>query len=289
MYKSEEILNTIILGDSSKVLKEFPDNFIDTTVTSCPYDDLRSYKGKVTKETNFNGYSFPFEEIAKELYRITKPGGVIVWVVGDAINNNGSETGTSFRQALYFKSIGFNIHDTMIYEKVGIAFPSNNRYYQAFEYMFVLSKGKPKTFNPIKDRENRWAGEQGSWGKRSNRNNKDELIARDKNEKITPKFGTRYNIWRINNQRGWSTEDVEAHKIHPAIFPEELVRDHIISWSNEGDIVLDCFSGSATTAKMAKKLKRNYIGIEINQEYYDYSIKRLQNYGSNNLEDILEY
>lgn len=102
--------NYITLGDCVELMKEIPDDFIDLTVTSPPYDNLRDYNNEMT--WNFE----KFKEVAKELFRITKPGGVVVWVVGDA-TIKGSETGTSFRQALFFKDCGFNLHDTMIYKK----------------------------------------------------------------------------------------------------------------------------------------------------------------------------
>lgn len=280
-----DVVNKLFLGDSAKVLSQFPEDVVDLTVTSPPYDNIRNYKGKVTKESDFNGYSFPFEKIAQQLYRVTKPGGVVVWVVGDQCDENGSETGTSFRQALYFKECGFNIHDTMIYQKVGIAFPSSNRYYQEFEYMFVFSKGKPKTINLIKDRKNKWAG-QTRWGANLQRRDTDELVDDGKDKKEMSEFGVRFNIWKIPNQRGYSTEDVWVHKEHPAIFPESIPKDHITSWTNPGDLVLDPFSGSGTTAKMAKISKRNYVGIELNEPYYNLSKKRLEEYGSNNLEEL---
>ena len=144
-------MNKIICGNCVEIMKEWENNIIDLTITSPPYDNLRDYKG----------YVFDFENIAKQLYRVTKSGGVVVWIVGDA-TIKGSETGTSFRQALYFKEIGFNLHDTMIYSKAGFQYPATNRYHQTFEYMFIFSKGKPKTFNPIKDRKNKW---DGPWGK----------------------------------------------------------------------------------------------------------------------------
>ena len=208
---------------------------IDLTVTSPPYDDLRTY----------NGYSFDFESIAKELYRVTKLGGGIVWVVGDQ-TKNGSESGTSFKQALYFKEIGFNLHDTMIYEKNSSTYPasvSGNRYSQIFEYMFVFSKGKPKA-KLICDKPNKWAGHKDFSGKLKN---------------PVPDFSPRTNIWRyITSFNGVK---------HPAPFPEQLAADHIISWSNEGDVIYDPFMGSGTTGYVAKKLNRNYIGSEISLDY----------------------
>lgn len=254
----ENYINKVIQGNNVEVLKEFPDECIDMVLTSPPYDNLRDYKG----------YSFDFEALAKELYRVLKVGGVIVWVVGDAVVN-GSESGTSFRQALYFKEIGFNLHDTMIYEKNGSPYPEATRYFQVFEYMFVLSKGTPKSINLLQDRKNKWLG---SWGKRSTRDRKGNLHQASEIE--CKEFGTRFNIWRINNGNGFSTKDEIAYK-HPAIFPEQLAQDHIISWSNEGDIVLDTFNGSGTTTKMAKILGRKYIGIDVSEEYNEIARQRL--------------
>jgi len=247
-------LNKIYNENCLDTMAKMPDNFIDLTVTSPPYDNLRTY----------NGYSFDFESIAKELYRVTRQGGVVVWVVGDA-TINGSESGTSFRQALYFKEIGFNLHDTMIYEKSTSPFPMHTRCNQLFEYMFVLSKGKPKTFNPIKIPTL-------TGGKKRKKDGgyrqKDGTIKTAKYEtrKETKTIG---NIWRYSV--GGKREDN-----HPATFPEQLANDHIISWSNEGDLVYDPFMGSGTTAKMAIANKRNWIGSEISAEYCEIIEKRLE-------------
>jgi DNA modification methylase len=229
------------------------DGSIDLTVTSPPYDNLRLY----------NGYSFDFEAVARELYRITKDGGVVVWVVGDA-TIDGSETGTSFRQALFFKDIGFNLHDTMIYQKHNFSNPSSNRYHQIFEYMFVFSKGKPKTFNALKDRPNVEAGKIGSWGKNTSRQVDGTMVERKR--KMNTEFGMRYNIWRIKT---------EMKPLHPAPFPEELARDHVLSWSNPGDVVYDPFMGSGTTAKVAIETGRKYLGSEISSEYWEIAQKRI--------------
>lgn len=257
-------LNQIYNENCLDTMRRMPDCFIDLTVTSPPYDELRDYKG----------YSFEFESIASELFRVTKNGGVVVWVVGDA-TVNGSETGTSFRQAIYLMGMGFNLHDTMIYEKNGAAYPANeksNRYSQVFEYMFVLSKGKPKTYNLLKDKPNRWAG-SGTFGTNSERQ-KDGTIKK-RGGFIVPDFSYRNNIWKINNGYGYSSEDDIAHK-HPAIFPEQLAAGHIYSWSSEGDLVYDPFSGSGTTAKMAHLQKRNWIGSEISSDYAALAQKRIQ-------------
>ena len=223
-------------------MARIPDGFIGLTVTSPPYDNLRTY----------NGYSFDFEVVAKELWRITKQGGVVVWVVGDA-TIKGSETGTSFRQALYFKEIGFNI-ETMIWEKTGSGCLGSNLFYgQNFEFMFILTKGKPKTTNLICDRENKV--KSGTVKVNSSLNQSGKGTTRIIERKP---FGKRNNIWRFDTQKGSE---------HPAPFPEQLANDHIISWSNEGDLVYDPFMGSGTTAKMAILNKRNWIGSEISDEY----------------------
>ena len=247
----------LIHGDCLEVMKSLPNKSIDLTVTSPPYDNLRIY----------NGYSFDFEGIAKELYRVTKDGGVVVWVVGDA-TINGSETGTSFKQALYFKEIGFNLHDTMIWNKgtftaVGAL---TSRYAPVFEYMFVLSKGKPKSFNPIKDRKNKHFGRTKNGTFRQEDGTTKQLSSIGK---PIAEFGQRFNIWDV------SAEKSNLNRLHPAMFPEQLIHNHIISWSNEGDTVLDCFLGSGTTGKVAKLLNRNFIGIEISEEYLQIAKDRI--------------
>ena len=257
-------VNQIICGDCLEVMKGLPDKCIDLTVTSPPYDNLRTY----------NGFSFDFEGIAKELYRITKDGGVVVWVVGDA-TIKGSETGTSFKQALYFKEIGFNLHDTMIYKKHS-HHPPNVRYWQCFEYMFVLSKGKPKTFKPITQTKTKFAGYKNQTVRK--KDGSIELLEGNAKDRIINAQQTKQrimdNIWEIPSGYGMSTKDKIAYK-HPAMFPEKLANDHIISWSNPGDIVFDPFVGSGTTAKMALLNGRNYIGIDISEEYCEIARKRI--------------
>jgi len=244
-------INKIYNENCLETMGKMPDNFIDLTVTSPPYDNLRDYKG----------YSFPFEEIAKELYRVTKEGGVVVWVVGDA-TIKGSETGTSFKQALYFKEIGFNLHDTMIYYKDSFQKPSHSRYWSCMEYMFVFSKGKPKAHNLICDRKNKQSGKKTS-GKTVR--NADGTTSKRKDFLIN-EYGRRTNVWTYKVGYMKSTSDKIAYQ-HSAIFPEQLANDHIISWSNEGDLVYDPFMGSGTTAKMAILNNRKYIGSEISEDY----------------------
>jgi len=349
-------LNQILCGDSVEKLKQLPAASVDMVVTSPPYDDIRFYSDEFTaaydqtledfegdeklyraglnkfrkekvqqKLEENNGYSFPFEQITDELYRVLKPGGTVVWVVGDAVDK-GSESGSSFRQALYFKEAGFNIHDTMIYEKNGTSFPARrdgNRYSQIFEYMFVFSKGKPKTHKLICDKPNKWTG----W---SSFNNKFDFESIEQNytnaemnelfrllrktlksmgytdthngltvddagfdcklvdysklgvgistmrgkdgklknriQKPVPEFSPRNNIWKYNTGKSFSTKDAIAFE-HPAIYPEKLAEDHILTWTSPGDVVLDPFVGSGTTTKMAHINNRNWIGIDISEEY----------------------
>lgn len=249
--------NKIYLGNCLTFLKEMPNDYIDLTVTSPPYDNLRKYKT----------FEFNFKEIAKELYRVTKPGGVVVWVVGDA-TINGSETGTSFSQALYFKEIGFNLHDTMIYAKENPIPQNHNRYEQSFEYMFVLSKGKPKTFNPLTE-PTKNAGKTFDWGNRKTVMDDNQCRRDRKSEKIVVKdTKIRKNIFTYSVGGGKTG--------HPAVFPDKLAEDHILSWSNENDLVLDPFMGSGTTAKMCILNNRNYIGFEISEEYYNNSLEYLK-------------
>lgn len=246
-------INTIYNEDCLETMKRMEDNFIDLTVTSPPYDNLRTY----------HGYSFDFQAIAKELFRVTKVGGVVVWVVGDA-TINGSETGTSFRQALFFKECGFRLYDTMIWEKPSPQAPTEGRYYDVFEYVFILSKNKPKSLNLLADRKNSSAGLVSKKETRSCREDRKTLSAK----RTVAEYSRRFNVWHISRGRN-STK-------HPAVFPEALARDHIISWSNEGDLIYDPFMGSGTTAKMAILTNRNYIGSEISEEYCEIIRKRLE-------------
>lgn len=250
-------LNKIYCMDNVQGMKQLDNESVDLVVTSPPYDNLR----------NYNGFSFDFENVCKELFRIVKLGGVIVWIVSDS-TINGSETGTSFRQALYFKDVGFNLHDTMIWCKDGGgAVGSNYCYTQNFEYMFVFSKGLPKSIHLICDKQNLSFGKKdGCRTGRRNANGEHKTEVRNHNHE----FSRRNNWWRLVPQAE------EGSSFHPAVFPEILVRDHIISWSNEGDVVLDPFMGSGTTAKVARALGRKYIGFEISQEYVDLANKRLQ-------------
>ena len=263
--------NQLYNEDCLITMGNIEDNSIDLTLTSPPYDDLRTYNEHVGgNKTELNGYSFPFENIARELYRITKKGGVVVWVVGDA-TNKGSETGTSFRQALYFKECGFDLYDTMIYQKTGTPFPQKTRYNQTFEYMFVFSKGKPNTFNPIM-KKNVTAGAVRH--SRKFRNPNGEMVP-GFNGKPVNEYGIENNIWLIRNGMNKSTKDLVAFE-HPAIFPEELAAKHIITWTKKDDLVYDPFMGSGTTAKMSILLERNWVGSELDSSYSDICNRRLQ-------------
>jgi len=253
------MIDTIIQGDCLEIMPSIPDSSIDLTVTSPPYDNLRKY----------NGYTFDFEGIAKELFRVTKPGGVVVWVVGDA-TIDGSETGTSFKQALYFKEIGFKLHDTMIWNKGAFSAVGalQTRYAPVFEYMFVLCKDSIKTFNPIKDHVNRCAGEKIRGAKRTSDGKLKPKSANSNKGNIIQSNGQRFNIWNINPVKN----NIFGH---PAPFSEQLAADHILSWSNPGDIILDPMCGSGTTCKMAKYHDRRFIGIEISEEYCEIARKRI--------------
>ena len=257
----------LMQGDCREIMAGFEPDCIDLTVTSPPYDNLRTYNNSSVWNWEV------FTEIADQLFRVTKQGGVVVWVVGDA-TIKGSETGTSFKQALYFKDIGFNLHDTMIYAKanVGMYDPRNLRYKSAFEYMFVLSKGKPLVYNPIKDRPTRNPGRQLS---RSNgRTTQGQIRKQHRKSIIQAAFQDRFNVWEYFTGNNLSTKDAIALK-HPAIFPEQLAHDHIISWSNEGDTVFDPMMGSGTTGKMAKRLNRDFIGIEKDEKYFEIARNRI--------------
>ena len=245
----------LINDDCLNELRQMEANCIDMVLTSPPYDDLRSY----------NGYSFDFENIAKELYRVLKDGGVMVWIVNDAVKK-GSETGTSFRQALYFKDIGFNLHDTMIYAKNNPIPQNHNRYEQCFEYMFILSKGKPKTFNPIKV-PTKHAGAEFDWGNRKTVLD-DKQCRRHRNSDVR-----KVNDTKIHNNIFYYS--IGGSKTgHPAVFPLQLAIDQVVTWSNKDDIVLDPFMGSGTTGLACVQNNRHFIGIEISDKYVQIAKKR---------------
>lgn len=251
-------------GDCLELLKEIPDGSVDLTVTSPPYDNLRTYNGN-----NDQWSADVWQKVIAELYRVTKDGGVVVWVVGDA-TIKGSETGTSFKQALHAMECGFNLHDTMIWCKDTSPFHMSNRYYQTFEYMFVWSKGKPKTFNRIEDRKNKYAGSV-VHGNLRDKDGGTKLHTCNKKgvKKKVKDFGSRFNYWVQ------STEKNSKAFGHPAMFPEQLANDHILSWSNPDDVVLDCFMGSGTTGAMAVKNGRKFIGFELDPDYFKIAEERI--------------
>lgn len=244
------------VGDCVEFMSNMDEEIVDLTVTSPPYDNLRDYKG----------YSFDFENIAKQLYRVTKPGGIVVWVVGDKIN--GGRTLTSFRQGIFFQEIGFQMHDVMIYQKKNTPFMRSNAYTNCYEFMFVLSKGKPDTFNPLMTKTVRHGEEMLVYNKKSDGVNK-KVLKELKKEK------TRTNIWAYAVGYGGTTTDKIAFE-HPAVFPEKLAEEHILSWSNPGDLVFDPMCGSGTTGKMALTHKRRFIGVDISKEYITIAKKRIE-------------
>ena len=254
-------MNQLYQGDCVDIMEaDMEAESVDLTVTSPPYDDLRDY----------NGYHFDFENIAKQLYRITKQGGVVVWIVADK-TQNGNESGTSFRQALYFKEVGFNLFDTMIFSKSIRPIGGVNRYYNNFEYMFVFSKGNPKTTNLLHDRKNITNGKvrKSHLARKKNGNYSDKPITRQ-----TGEMGKRGNVWHYNVGRDCYTKDKIAFQ-HPAIFPEKLAEDHILSWTNPNDLVFDPMCGSGTTGIMALLNNRKFIGVDISAEYIAIAKERL--------------
>lgn len=244
-------------GDCLEVMPTLEAGSIDLTVTSPPYDNLRTYNDSLEWGEHV------WKPVLENLYRLTKDGGVVVWIVNDA-TIKGSETGTSFKQALYAMECGFNLHDTMIWNKCGLAFPESTRYYPQFEFMFVFSKGRPMTINLIADRKNESAGSVRVSNIERHRSG-DKRPAR---LTVAREFGVRYNVWKVAGSK-------KGH-LHPATFPESLARDHIISWSNEGDTVFDPFLGSGTTGKMAIEQGRNFIGIEKDAEYFEIAKNRIE-------------
>lgn len=248
-------INQIVCGDNTEVLSGFPDACIDLVVTSPPYDALRVY----------GGHSWNFETLAAQLVRVLKPGGVIVWVVADA-TVNGFETLTSMRQAIHFKDVcGLNVHDTMIYKKAGSS-PNvfQPRYVHCWEYCLVLSMGTPKTWNPHKKRKNSTAGKVDKAGSNTKMQRNGKVQSYSLTSRVRPEESLECNVWEYVT--GAYSGDTGMGG-HPAYFPEKLAKDHIASWSNPGDVILDPFAGSGTTLKAAKELNRQWCGIEINPEY----------------------
>ena len=253
----------LYVGDNVEILRTIPDGVIDLTVTSPPYDNLRDY----------DGYSFDFESLAAELYRVTKDGGVVVWNVSDA-TVKGSETCVSFKQAIHFvDQCGFKLHDTMIWQKPSFSAVGalQVRYAPVFEYMFVFVKGKLRTFNPIKDRPNKLSGKL--INSPSSVRSRDGSMRKSNTRKVTPEYGQRFNVWLISKDSITGREHG-----HPAIFPIAIPRDHILSWSNPGDCILDPFMGSGTTACAAIETGRRWVGCEISLAYADKAVDRIMNH-----------
>ena len=257
---------SLMQGDCLDCMADIPDGSVDLTVTSPPYDNLRTYNGN-----NDQWGEHVWRDVISSLHRVTADGGAVVWVVGDA-TVKGSETGTSFKQALHAMECGFNLHDTMIWRKSNFANPSSTRYHQVFEYMFVWSKGKPKSFNKIMDRKNKYAGQSGSYGKNTVTRHDGSKGVRE--IRHNSEYGMRHNIWDVAT----TGQDGTSKKYdHPAIFPLSLAQDHIASWSNEGDKVLDPFMGSGTVGVACKNSGRSFIGIELDKTYFNIAKNRIEN------------
>lgn len=254
----------LIHDDCIEAMQRMGEGSVDLTITSPPYDNLRTYEGSLEWNEDI------WKQVLEGLYRVTADGGVVVWVVGDA-TIKGSETGTSFKQALYAMECGFNLHDTMIWNKGSFTAVGSlkTRYAPTWEYMFVFTKGKIGTFNPIKDRKCKTAGQSSKKGS-SIRQTQGEVKPVSNESWIQPSFGQRFSIW---NQ---PPENSNKERCHPAQFPAQLANDHIISWSNEGDTVFDPFMGSGTTGKMAVQLGRNFIGVEKVEKYFELSKERIE-------------
>lgn len=245
-------MTTILNMDSVAALATLDARSVQLVCTSPPYDGLRSY----------GNHKWDFEGMARELFRVVCDGGIVCWNVNDAVVD-GSETLTSFRQAIYFKDVcGFRVHDTMIYERLNFSAPESVRYHQAFEYCFVMSKGSPATFNPLKDRKNIYAGHT-AFGKNTKRQTNGEMNLMAK--KVYADFGMRTNVWR-GKTRG-QEEPCGKHFRHPAMMPRWLARDLILSFSNPGDLVADPMAGSGTTGREAVSLGRRVWLNEIHADY----------------------
>ena len=253
----------LMQGDCLERMSEIPDGSVDLTVTSPPYDNLRTYNGN-----NDQWSEQVWRDVIQSLYRVTADGGVVVWIVGDA-TVNGSETGTSFKQALHAVECGFNLHDTMIWNKMAFSAVGalTTRYAPVFEYMFVWTKGKPKSFNPIKDKPNKHAGQTMTGNVRQADGSVRKMTG--SGVKVVAEYGQRFNVWDTPAQK--SRKDTR----HPAPFPVNIAQDHIISWSSEGDTVLDPFMGSGTTGVACVNTGRRFIGIDLDEEYFSIARDRI--------------
>lgn len=259
--------NKVACGEAGSFMKTMPDSIVPLTVTSPPYADLRKYKG----------HGFDFEPIAKELWRVTADGGVLVWIVGDVMDKD-SETGMPERQKLHFMDLGFKCHDTMIYRKQNYMPRRQRRYQQEFEYMYVFSKGKPKTFDPIKEKC-RYAGVK-STGKYFEQPDTEIPYRASAKDGISKKIAEEKvigNVWShwVGNNTG-EDQCMPDGDYHPARMPLKLAKDHIQSWSVKGDVVFDPMCGSGTTLLAANHLGRGYFGIDVSSEYVAFASKRLQ-------------
>lgn len=263
--KIDDYIGKFINEDNYTFLKKLPEESIDLVITSPPYDNLRDYENEIT--WNFE----IFKNLANEIYRVMKKGATVVWVVGDK-TENGNKSLNSFRQAIYFQELGFKMYDVIIYEKSGSSPPHPRRYFNTFEYMFILTKGNIKTVNLLKDKLNKYGGLK-TYGEVTRREKNGTLTK--KGEKIINKYGIRTNIWKYTNGNKFAAKEKIAYK-HPAIFPEKLAGDNIYSWSNEGDIILDIFGGSGTTVKMAHLLKRKWIYVEKVELYCEIAKQRME-------------
>ncbi|MCY4304198.1 MAG: site-specific DNA-methyltransferase [Aestuariivita sp.] len=250
-------LNSLIVGDAVNILNKYPIDFVDLTVTSPPYENLR----------NYNGYSFNPSSMLSAIYRVTKPGGVCVWVVGEKIN--GGRSLSSFRHAFIGKDCGFIVHDVMIYQKKNTPFQRKNAYTNCYELMIIFAKKKPKTFNPLKEPTKRHGWETAVSNKGPDAINRKRPVELKKEK-------TKNNIWSYAVGLGGTTSDKVAFQ-HPAVFPEKLAADHILSWSNRNDVILDPMCGSGTTCKMAALHQRYWIGIDISKEYIEIARQRISN------------
>jgi DNA modification methylase len=258
-YQDDRV--TLYCGDCLEVMKQIESGIIDCVVTSPPYDNLRDY----------NGYTWDFEALAHDLYRCCVNGGLLCWNVNDSVID-GSETLTSAKQKIYFREhVGFRIHDTMIYKKSNFSRPDDTRYHQVFEYVFVFSKGKPRCFNPIKDKRNVTHGKP-CFGRHTMRERDGSMKEREKRY-IAAEYGMRGNVWECKTA---GQELVCQSLPHPAMMPYGLCRDLVLSWSNPGDIVLDPLCGSGTTGVACIKTNRRFIGIEISEEYCEIALKRIK-------------
>lgn len=258
----------LIHDDCVNALKHLEQDSIDLTVTSPPYDDLRKYKDSL--EWGEHVWSV----LIDELYRVTAEGGVVVWICQDKCVNGG-ESMTSFKQALRFGEAGFRLYDTMIWNKPSPQAPTEGRYYDVFEYMFVFSKGKPKTLNLLKDRKNKSAGSVSNKETRSCREDRRNTGKK----RMVAEYSRRFNVWNIGRGRNKTS--------HPAVYPEELALGHIESWSNEGDVVLDPFMGSGTTGKVAVETGRAFVGVEKVREYYEISHQRIHSLNTEDSHEVI--